>query len=214
MQFTYANVAGVFGVLLLLIVVYALLHPMSVQYSLAAFIAGAGPVPKYDLLFSIDLNEVPYTDSNSKGIVVRVKNHRPEVIFTGSWGQPSSTDIPSLYLCQASSGNLEEIALQLANKPSPETNSVIDVPGLAYLTVDDSSVAPDGYSLSGLRFDKAYGILDIVMPSPFSPFPSGKQLKEDFYKTCLRQVAGHQFGLTVHFIGWVIPELSAPDAHQ
>lgn len=150
--------------------------------------------------------------------MIRVIKRQPRVIFTGSWGEPSFVDFPDLYLCQAASGKVKEIPLELLKQPSLKnengTASVIEVQQLASLTVDDSSIAPDGYSLSGLSFAKTYRILDIVMPSPFSPFQHGQQLKQDSYKTCLRQGAGGQFGLTVHFIGWVVPKPTMEHTHQ
>ena len=168
------------------------------------------PAPTYDLLFSIDYNEKPYSDPGSTGIVIRVTHHQPKVIFTGSWREPSFIDIPSLYLCEAASGDLKEIRLQLARQPLPEngTNSVIDVRQLSSLTVDDSSIAPDSYSLSGVDFNKPYPVLGLVMGFPM-PIPV---LKPDTYEKCLKRVAGHQVGLTVHFIGWMILQRQSPSA--
>lgn len=163
--------------------------------------ASFGPAPEYDLLFSIDYNDVPYENSNSPGIVIRVKNQRAKVIFRG-WG--GMVDIPNLYVCEADTGRLREIPI--AWRPTPPAGFAITVPELEARTIDTSSIARNGYRLSEIDFAKTYGILDVVMADRFSPFPPHKVLREDNYKACLQHVAGNQVGLTVHFIGWILAD--------
>lgn len=70
MKFTRQNATLACGALFLLIVIYAVLHPLSTAYEIAELMVRLGPAPKYDLLFSIDFNDIPYANPNSTGLVI------------------------------------------------------------------------------------------------------------------------------------------------
>jgi hypothetical protein len=196
-----------FWLFIFLLVVVGVLLVISTQAS-----------PKYDLIFSVDFNEVPYSNPKSTGVVIRVRHCKADVIITGKTQQYLEDDKPDVYVCEVASGKLRKIRIPIQvpgyallpgdveywkywGRPAVP----IYVPGLESVTIDNSNTAPNGYTLSGLTFDKTYQVLDVVLPFPYISFPFGKALKEDVYKKCLEQVASHQSGLTVHFIGWVIP---------
>jgi hypothetical protein len=175
------------------------------------------PLPRYDLLFSVDSNDVPYSDPKSTGIVIRGMNHKARVIFTGKWQAFVGATKPEVYICKAATGTLRgiHIAIRIHNFPNlPDDvdfdNSMLGHPvfiralELERLTIDDSSTAPNGYSLSDVDFTKAYPVLDLVEEGTPPFFKS--RLKNDAYKKCLKQVATSIDGVTVHLIGWIISQ--------
>jgi hypothetical protein len=167
--------------------------------------------PKYDLLFSIDYNDVPYSDPGSAGIIIRVKNRRASAIFSGNWQQGMSPYLPALYICEAAKGDIREIPIPFAppltgGHPIPKNRHPvsisINVPELQSLTIDSSHTAPNGYTLSEINFNKTYNYSTLV---DAFPYPFGAVLKNDAYKRCLLQIGNRSVGLTVHFIGWLTP---------
>jgi hypothetical protein len=180
-------------------------------YGLQSILA---PRPRYDLLFSIDLNAMPYSDPASTGIIVRVMNHKANVMFTGH-PRDIATDTPNLFVCKAETGELHEIKIVLPHdiaKHAGLAPVAITTPELESLMIEDSTVAPDGYSISGVTFNKAYAVTsELVNPFPrFGAFDFAgvfplNGLRNDTYKACLKQVAGSS-DPDVHFIGWVIPQ--------
>lgn len=193
MKFAGRNAAFACGALLLLMVIYALLHPLLTAHDVAKLMVSLRPAPKYDLLFSIDFNEVPYANSNSTGMVIRVNNHIANAILTGKTSKYLEDDVPDVYVCQAVDGKLRKIHIPSwipANKRQPGevkyrsgSPLAIHAPELESLMIDTSDTAPDGYSLSFSRidFNRPYPVLDLVMGFP-APIPI---LKPDAYEKCL-----------------------------
>jgi len=149
--------------------------------------------PHYDLMFAVDANNIPYSAPESPGFVIRIRDHKARVIFAGQWSGFLGPDIPQIYVCEAASGRLREIHIP------------IHLPYLDSLAINESNVAPDGYSLSGVAdFNIAYDIVSLVHEPTWR---DGTQ-SDNIYKQCLEKVQGHG-GLTAHFIGWLIPSLTS-----
>ena len=212
MRNTPAKILFSWRLRLLLVIVVGALLAFKLLRSIVA-------IPRYDLLFSIDYNDLPYASSDSPGIVIRVENQKAKAIFMGKWQAGSGPDKPHLYICEVAMGTVREIPVSFElplNAWRPRTvnrhpvKTLINVPELDSLTIDDSSTAPNSYvlrgwhgnSLTGLKFDEAYAYINLVNEWPI---PNAVQLKEDIYEMCLKQVGNDSVGLTVHFIGWVIP---------
>ena len=190
-----------------------------IPITLSAALARVTQYPQYDLLFSVDYNDMSYSDPNSLGVVIHVNGGKPSATFAGRWQPGSGSDVPSVYICEAATGNARELPIAfdgpLSKGLSLSTNrmvqTAINVPELDLLRIDNSSSAPNGYALHGLNgyafshleFDNAYMYINLV---DSWPIPHLTQLGNDTYKICLQQVGNNSIGLTVHFIGWVIPQ--------
>jgi hypothetical protein len=176
MKFTRPNAALVSGIALLLLVAYVV--PLRTI---------GGDTPQYDLLFSVDRNDTPYTDPSSQGIVIHGKDGKASVIFTGNW---SDQDIdwpptkPSVFICEPATGSVREIPIpfdvpstsvrHIPPTPHP-VQTIIRIPELESLTIDSSGIAPDGYAIHGrnvlygsanermeIRFDRTYAFGELV----------------------------------------------------
>lgn len=164
--------------------------------------------PHYDLMFAVDANNIPYSAPESPGFVIRIRDHKARVIFAGQWSGFLGPDIPQIYVCEAASGRLREIHIPIHLPWQPRREGFpepINVPDLDSLAINESNVAPDGYSLSGVAdFNIAYDIVSLVHEPTWR---DGTQ-SDNIYKQCLEKVQGHG-GLTAHFIGWLIPSLTS-----
>lgn len=129
------------GLPLLLVVVFLLVSGIPAMF--------VDP-PRYDVLYTSD-----YYNANM-GVQISVVNNKVQVVYQGAMlGYPK----PRLWRYSPSNGGVREIAIMLPagllpqgqRNVTPEDNAKItpiEVPDLAGLTVDSSSVAPDGYEFS------------------------------------------------------------------
>ena len=129
------------GLSLLLVVVFLLVSGIPAMF--------VDP-PRYDVLYTSD-----FYNANA-GVQISVVNKKVQVVYQGATqGYPK----PRLWRYSPANGGVREIAIMLpADLPPPGQRTVtpeeaakitpIDVPDLAGLTIDSSSVAPDGYEFS------------------------------------------------------------------
>ncbi len=106
--------------------------------------------PRYDVIYATEYNNYP------NGVQISVVERKVQVVYQGnSAGYPK----PHLWRYSPKTGGVQEIPIMLppglappgqrpATPESAATITSIDVPDLAGLTIDSSSVAPDGYEFS------------------------------------------------------------------
>lgn len=106
--------------------------------------------PQYDVVYATEYNNYP------NGVQISVVNQKIQVVYLGG---SAGYQKPRLWRYSPKSGGVTEIAIMLPpglappgqRLASPETTAnitPIDVPDLAGLTINSSSVAPDGYAFS------------------------------------------------------------------
>ena len=106
--------------------------------------------PQYDVLYATEYY------NNLNGVQISVVNQKVQVIYQGS---SAGYQRPRLWCYSPKTGAVKEIAIMLPPGLAPPGQSPatpeavakitsIDVPDLAGLTIDSSSVAPDGYEFS------------------------------------------------------------------
>lgn len=162
--------------------------------------------PQYDLLYATGMNNYPNV------IQIAVVEQKAQVIFQGT---PYGNQRPRLWRYNPQTGGVQEIAIILppsAAQPgiqpgtafeAPEA-TVLDVPGLADLTIDSSSIAPDGYEFrgadgrysrnvfGGLFYSRRYDNEAVL-------FKSGRSIRlpnsnEPYYSN------------NTQFVGWILPQ--------
>ena len=106
--------------------------------------------PQYDVIYATEYYNYP------NGVLISVVNQKVQVIYQGS---SAGYQRPRLWRYNPKTGSVKEIAIMLPPGLAPPGQSPatpeaaakitpIDVPDLAELTIDSSSVAPDGYEFS------------------------------------------------------------------
>lgn len=160
--------------------------------------------PQYDVIYATEYNNYP------NGVQISVVDHKVQVIYQGS---SVAYQKPRLWRYSPKTGGVQEISLMLppglappGQRPvTPEDAAKvtpIDVPDLAALTIDSSSVAPDGYEFSagtnGYSGDVFTGL-----------FYSGRYRNEAVLTKKGRSIrlpnAGNMnYSNNTRFIGWVV----------
>ncbi len=165
------------------------------------------PVAQYDVLYATNYN---YYNNAQNTLQVVVVGDRVQVSYIGS-NQPQQQS--RLWRFNPKTGAVREIAVLLpsgltastgqpSDPPKPPVVTAIQVPDLANLKVDSSSLAPDGYQFSssgdgysaraftGLFYSPRYGI--------------AAELSKNGRSIRLPQPEGAYYGQSVRFIGWVV----------
>ncbi|MER2554349.1 MAG: hypothetical protein ABTQ28_13910 [Thauera sp.] len=165
--------------------------------------------PQYEVLYATNYN---FYNNAHNAIQIAVVGDRVQVSYVGNT-QPYQT--PRLWRFDPKTGAVREIALPLPPGLAPnsgrpveaeKTPSVtpIDVPDLAELEVDSSSLAPDGYRFSG----GADGYGGNVFGGLFfgsSLYRVQAELVKDGRSIRLPNTEDAYYGNTVRFVGWVLP---------
>ena len=165
---------------------------------------------QYDVLYATNYN---YYNNAQNTLQIAVVGDRVQVNYIGST-QPYQQ--PRLWRFNPKTGAVKEIALLLPPGLTPSTVNTgrpadlpkvpavtpINVPDLATLKVDSSSLAPDGYQFTGgadgysgrpftgLFYSSRYGYQAELVKS-------GRSIR-------LPNTDGAYYGNTVRFIGWVV----------
>ncbi|NMM28456.1 MAG: hypothetical protein HHJ12_14480 [Glaciimonas sp.] len=106
--------------------------------------------PQYDVIYATEYNNY------QNGVQISVVDHKAQVLFQGS---SAGYQKPRLWRYSAKTGGVQEISYLLppgliptGQRPAtPEDAAkitLIEVPDLAALTIDSTSIAPDGYEFS------------------------------------------------------------------
>lgn len=150
--------------------------------------------PQYDLLFATEYNN--YQD----GLQISVINRSLQLIDPG---QQSNNHKPRIWRYNAKTGGVQEIAYILPPKLSAEVVEprVIDLPDLQGLTIDSSSIAPDGYQF-GSSNDSSRNIFGSLFYS--SRYRYQAALSKNGRSIPLPDISGQYYRGNTHFIGWVV----------
>jgi hypothetical protein len=155
--------------------------------------------PQYDVLYATD-----YYD-NQNGIQISVVNQKIQVVYQGS---PQGYRSPLLWRYYPKTGGVKEVTIMLPPGLTPprqksETSedatkiTTIEVPDLAGLTIDSSSVSPDGYEFSaganGYSGDVFTGL-----------FYSSRYRNEAVLTKKGRSIRLPNAGNNTRLIGWVV----------
>ncbi|WP_428035173.1 hypothetical protein [Amphritea sp.] len=158
--------------------------------------------PQYDLLFATE-----YYNYQS-GVQISVINRSVQVIDLGN--MPNNQK-PRIWRYRVATGAVQEIAYILPPTPTstnlqddanktPQT-TLIDLPDLQGVTVDSSSIAPDGYAFSvgdgGSR--NIFGGLFYA-----SRYRNAAILTKSGRSISLPDIDGRYYRGNTHFIGWVV----------
>jgi hypothetical protein len=162
--------------------------------------------PQFELLYATGINTYPHV------IQIAVVDQKAQVIYQGA---PYGNERPRLWRYNPQTGGVQEIAIilppspmQSANRPAeafrePES-IVLDVPALAGLTIDSSSVAPDGYEFrradsgysrnvfGGLFYSRRYSNEAILVKS-------GRTIR-------LPNSNEPYYNRNTQFVGWILPQ--------
>lgn len=160
--------------------------------------------PQYDVLYATEYNNYP------NGVQISVVNQKIQVIYQGS---SQGYQKPRLWRYSPKNGAVKEIAIMLPPGLAPPGQgpatleaaakiTPIEVPDLAELTVDSSSVAPDGYEFSA----GANGYSGDIFTGLFysSRYRNEAVLTKKGRSIRLPNASGMYYGNNAHFIGWVV----------
>jgi len=161
--------------------------------------------PKYDVLYTTGY----YNYQN--GLQFSVVKQKVEVIYQGP---VRSGQRPRLWRYNPKTGAVKEIAiilpsgLPVAGRTPPTTEqltqtTVIDVPDLEGLTVDSSSISPDGYEFSaGGRYSR--GVFGGLFYG--SSYRYEAVLTKNGRSIRLPNAENAYYGRNTRFVGWVVSQ--------
>lgn len=183
------------GLPLLLVVVFLLIS------GIPALLVDA---PQYDVLYATDYYSYP------NGVQFSVVNGKVQVLYQGS---AANYQRPRLWRYSPKTGGVREITIMLPpGLMSPGRNPVtpeeaaritpVEVPDVAGLTVDPSSVAPDGYEFNA----GANGYSGDVFTGLFyaSRYRNEAVLTKKGRSVRLPNAGNAYYSNNTHFIGWVV----------
>ncbi len=164
---------------------------------------------QYEVLYATHYN---FHNNPHNAIRIAVVGDRVQVSYVGNT-QPYQT--PRLWRFNPKTGAVKEIALPLPPGLAPnsgrpveaeKTPSVtpIDVPDLAGLRVDSSSLAPDGYRFSSGADGYGGKVFDGLFLGS-SHYRVHAELVKDGRSIRLPETEGAYYGNAVRFVGWVLP---------
>jgi len=160
--------------------------------------------PQYELLYATGINNYPNL------VQIAVVEQKVQVIYQGaSYGN----ERPRLWRYDPHTGGVQEIAIILP--PSPARNAsdaglqekkttVIDVPDLAGLRVDSSSVAPDGYEFRGANNRYSRNLFGGLFGS--RRYNHEAVLTKNGRSIRLPNSNDRYYSRNTQFIGWVLPQ--------
>lgn len=160
--------------------------------------------PKYDVLYATEYYNYP------NGVQISVVNQKVQVVYQGS---TQGYQKARLWRYSPQTGAVREIAIMLpagltppgSKPPTPEEVAritPIEVPDLAGVTVDSSSIAPDGYEFragpSGYSGDVFTGLFYS------SRYRNEAVLTKKGRSIRLPNAVNVYYSNYTHFVGWVV----------
>lgn len=154
--------------------------------------------PQYEVLYATGTNHYPNV------VQITVVEQRVQVIYQGA---AYGNERPRLWRYNPQTGGVQEIAIILPPSPESPDNSprtVIDVPDLAGLRVDSSSVAADGYEFraadhrysrnifGGLFYSRRYNYEAVLAKN-------GRSIR-------LPNSNVRYYSRDTQFVGWILPQ--------
>jgi len=159
--------------------------------------------PKYDVLYATQYYNHQY------GVQISVVNKKAQVVYQGN---VHNNQKPRIWRYNPQTGAVREISYllppglsrpgtKIANPDQKSNITVIDVPDLEVLTIDTSSIAPDGYE---------FNVGDYYSRNVFgglfhsSSYRHEAVLIKDGRSIRLPKSVGRYYSRNTHFIGWVV----------
>lgn len=160
--------------------------------------------PQYDVFYATEYYNYP------NGVQITVVNQKAQVIYQGS---SAGYQRPRLWRYSPKTGAVKEIAIMLPPGLAPPGQSPatpeaaakitpIEVPDLAALTIDSSSVAPDGYEFSAGQHGYSGDVFTGLFYS--SRYRNDAVLTKKGRSIRLPYAANMYYGNNTRFIGWVV----------
>lgn len=162
--------------------------------------------PQHDVLYATE-----YADNNYvNGVKISVVNQKAQVIYQGSLAGYQNT---RLWRYSPKTGAVKEIGIMLPPGLAPPGQSpvtpeaaakitLIDIPDLAELTIDSSSIAPDGYEFSTEANVYSGDVFTGLFYS--SRYRNEAVLTKKGRSILLPNAGNIHYGNNTHFIGWVV----------
>jgi len=161
--------------------------------------------PQFDVLYSTN-----YNYNYPTGIQISVVNQRVQVNYLGS---SQAYQNPRFWRYNAKTGAVRELAIMLpvglapagqvtAPAETPLKVTAIDVPDLADVTIDTSSIAPDGYQFSSGGDASSRRVFTGLFYSSYER--NQAELTKNGRSIRLPNSDGSYYGNQTHFIGWVV----------
>ncbi len=160
--------------------------------------------PQYDVLYATEYYNYP------NGVQITVVNQKAQVIYQGS---SAGYQRPRLWRYSPKTRAVKEIGIMLPPGLAPPGQSPatpeaaakitpIEVPDLAGLTIDSSSVAPDGYEFSAGQNGYSGDVFTGLFYS--SRYRNEAVLTKKGRSIRLPNAANMYYGNNTHFVGWVV----------
>jgi len=160
--------------------------------------------PQYDVLYATEYYNYP------NGVQVSVVDRKIQVVYQGS---SAGYQKPRLWRYSPKTGAVKEIAIMLPPGLAPPGQSPvtpeaaakitpIEVPDLAGLMIDSSSIAPDGYEFSAGPNGYSGDVFTGLFYS--SRYRNEAVLTKKGRSIRLPYAANMYYGNNTHFIGWVV----------
>ena len=160
--------------------------------------------PQYDVLYATEYPNYP------NGVQISVVSQKVQVVYQGN---TQGYQKPRLWRYSPKTGAVKEIAIMLppgllppGQKPptSEEAAKItpIEVPDLAGLTVDSSSIAPDGYEFSAGPNGYSGDVFTGLFYS--SRYRNEAVLTKKGRSVRLPNAGNTYYGNYTHFVGWVV----------
>jgi hypothetical protein len=162
--------------------------------------------PRYDVIYATEYNNYP------NGVQISVVDHKVQVIHQGN---SAGYQKPRLWHYSAKTGGVQEISFMLppglappGQRPATPAEAAIitpiDVPDLAALMIDSSSIAPDGYEFStGMN-----GYSGDVFTGMFysARYRNEAVLTKKGRSVSLPNASNVYYSNNTRFIGWVVTQ--------
>ena len=162
---------------------------------------------QHDVLYATNYN---YYNNAPNGLQIAVVGDRVQVNY---FGKTQPYQQPRLWRFNPKTGAVKEISLLLppglvppSGRPDEagkeQTVTPIEVPDLAGVKIDSSSLAPDGYQFStGADAYSGRGFTGLFYPSRYG---YQAELVKNGRSIRLPNTEGAYYGNTVRFVGWVV----------
>lgn len=159
--------------------------------------------PQYDLVYATNYNEY-------NGLKIQVMNKKAQATYTS---EGYYVQLPHIWYYSPKTGAVREIAVNLpANLAPPPSNytgarphqsGTVGIPDLSSLTLDASSISPDGYMFRSSGYGSSPELFTGLFFS--SRYRNDAVLVKQGRHIRLPDNDSSYSGYAPHFIGWVIP---------
>lgn len=166
------------------------------------------PSPQYDVIYATEYRNY------QNNVHIAVVEQKVQVIYRGL--QPAThSQKPRMWRYSPATSAVKEIAIILPPEPRAVVNqpgapapepvvTELDIPELAELTIDSSSIAPDGYEFRSRSDRYSRNVFRGVFYS--TSYHNEAVLIKNGRRIRLPNTQGHYYGGDALFLGWVVPQ--------